>query len=66
MSKMQIQCGDFWISPEDLKQKEPLRSVMINILNAQSGNCGNKKAFLELVEFTAKEIISDLTPPLER
>lgn len=59
--KISIMCGDFFIGQEDLPNKEPLRSVMIDIIGADASCCGNKKAYLSLLKYTAKKIIKDLT-----
>ena len=55
--EIKIQCGKFWVSPNELPKKEPLRSIMVDILNCQPNDCRTKKNYLELVEFTATELI---------
>lgn len=54
---MSMSCGDFWISAKDLPDKEPLRSIMSDIVCCDPSCCRDKKAFLGLVKHTAEEII---------
>uniref|UniRef100_A0A6H1ZF51 Uncharacterized protein n=1 Tax=viral metagenome TaxID=1070528 RepID=A0A6H1ZF51_9ZZZZ len=52
-----VNCGDFWVSQKDLPDKEPIRSIMVDIIGCDASCCGNKKAYLRLVKATAKEIV---------
>ncbi len=58
--KILSQAGKFWISKKDLPKKEPLRSIMINILTCQPDDCKDKKAYMDLVKYCAKDIIVNL------
>ena len=59
---MQTKCGDFWIGKEDLPNNEVGR-VMLDIVFCSPNSCRDKKAFLELVEYTAEEIIKRFANP---
>ena len=58
---MEVMVGDWWLKANDLPDKEPLRSVMVDIIGADASNCGNKKAYLSLVKHSAKGIIKKLS-----
>lgn len=58
--KTEIMCGDFFIGTKDLPKEEPLRSIMVDIIGADASCCGNKKAYLSLLKYTAEEIINKL------
>ena len=60
MIKVKIQCGKFFISPEEIKEKGLVRDIMVDILGCQPDDCRDKKVYLSLVKLNAQNIIKRL------
>lgn len=58
--KIEMLCGKFWISQKELPLSEPLRKIMTAIIGCQPNDCRDKKSYLSLVKYTAKDLIKDL------
>ncbi len=54
--ELEIQCGEFWINRKDFPNTL-FGEIMWDIAYCNPENCANKKAFMELLEQTTKEIL---------
>jgi hypothetical protein len=57
---MKVGLGTSGISVQELKEKGFLGKIMYDILCFSTTGCRDKEAMMELLEFTAKDIISQV------